>query len=226
MSETTPADAPTKGMVKVTINGPKGKIFEGEVRASMKIKDFKQHFLQRSKNPKHKKLHYTRARLTFEDEQKKKIALTDNTKTLAFMLGKERVTVEMQFKDLGPQISWTTVFLVEYGGPIFIVLLLMYFQNAIYGKTYEYCLNQKLGIAMGLIHYIKREYETLFVHRFSAETMPWTNIIKNSTHYWIIYGFLTMYFLMSPNYTAPTWLPAEGSYALFGLFMLCEFMNL
>lgn len=75
-------------------------------------------------------------------------------------------------------------------------------------------------------HYLKREFETIFVHRFSAETMPWTNIIKNSGHYWVINGFLCMYFFLRPDYTPPSWLSAEGSYALFGLFWFCEFMNL
>lgn len=117
----------------VIVKGPKGgELFKGEVRASMKVGDFKKHFLTRSKNAKHKKLHYTRARLT-SGEDKAKIALTDNTKTLAYVFGKETLNIELCFKDLGPQISWTTVFLVEYAGPILITLFLMYFQQAIYG---------------------------------------------------------------------------------------------
>lgn len=35
--------------------------------------------------------------------------------------------VVLFFKDLGPQVSWTTVFLVEYFGPILITLLLIFF---------------------------------------------------------------------------------------------------
>jgi len=53
---------------------------------------------------------------------------------------------------------------------------------------------------MVLGHYIKRELETLFVHRFSNETMPFMNVFKNSAHYWIIMGIGTMYFFLSPDY--------------------------
>jgi very-long-chain enoyl-CoA reductase len=49
--------------------------------------------------------------------------------------------VTLYFKDLGMQISWTTVFLVEYFGPILITLLLILFQKQIYGKTSDYTFN-------------------------------------------------------------------------------------
>lgn len=124
------------------------------------------------------------------------------------------------------QISWTTVFLVEYFGPILITLLLLGFRNQIYGENPELKYVQKLGVAMALIHYLKREYETLFVHRFSNDTMPWTNILKNSAHYWAIFGFLSMYFLIHPKYTAPAWVCCDSIYTAFFLaFLACEYMN-
>ena len=72
------------------------------------------------------------------------------------------------FKDLGRQVGWKTVFLVEYAGPIAITLGLMAFRKQVYGSDPGYTFNQKLGIAMVLGHYVKRELETLFVHRFSS----------------------------------------------------------
>jgi very-long-chain enoyl-CoA reductase len=129
------------------------------------------------------------------------------------------------FKDLGMQISWTTVFLVEYFGPILITLLLLAFRSQIYGSNPPLLYVQKLGVAMTLVHYCKREYETLYVHRFSNDTMPWTNIIKNSTHYWAIFGYLTMYFFLHPSYTAPSW-ATDMSYSILAWqFMFCEAMN-
>ena len=73
-------------------------------------------------------------------------------------------------------------------------------------------------------HYAKREFETLFVHRFSNATMPVFNIFKNSFHYWVLCG-LAQYFFLHPDYTAPAWVCLEIQYALVGLFCLVEFMN-
>ena len=130
------------------------------------------------------------------------------------------------FKDLGPQVSWTTVFLVEYFGPILITLLLVIFQKEIYGKESEYTLNQKLGIFMVLLHYVKREFETVLVHRFSNDTMPFMNIFKNSTHYWLFFGVFNMYFFLHPQYTAPTWASETFFIASTVLFCIFEFLNL
>jgi len=55
----------------------------------------------------------------------KTIALGDKTKPLSHYIKGEDTT--LVFKDLGMQISWTTVFLVEYFGPILITLLLIAF---------------------------------------------------------------------------------------------------
>lgn len=54
------------------------------------------------------------------------------------------------------------------------------------------------------LHFLKREYETLFVHKFSASTMPFRNVFKNSFFYWALSGLLCAYFIYSPTSLAAT----------------------
>jgi very-long-chain enoyl-CoA reductase len=56
-------------------------------------------------------------------------------------------------KDLGRQIGWSTVFYVEYLGPI-IIIPIMYWM----GKRSKYELSHNLGAVMGVLHFIKREF--------------------------------------------------------------------
>merc|ERR1711879_134458 len=81
------------------------------------------------------------------------------------------------FKDIGPQIGYRTVFIIEYGGPIVIWFLLA----LIFGARSS---TQQLAEFMWIAHFVKREYETFFVHRFSLATMPIFNLWKNCAHYW------------------------------------------
>jgi very-long-chain enoyl-CoA reductase len=53
--------------------------------------------------------------------------MTDKTKAISEYVGSQEAEVTLYFKDLGMQISWTTVFLVEYFGPILITVLLIVF---------------------------------------------------------------------------------------------------
>lgn len=104
--------------------------------------------------------------------------------------------------------------------------LLLLFREGIYGENPELKLNQKLGVFMVLLHYVKRELETAFVHRFSSETMPFTNVFKNSLHYYGLFGFATMYFYLRPAYEPPSWASDAIFYTATGLFVLFEFLNL
>ncbi|KAF9048866.1 3-oxo-5-alpha-steroid 4-dehydrogenase-domain-containing protein [Panaeolus papilionaceus] len=111
-----------------------------------------------------------------------------NEVELSTVLGAQLKEGELQVKDLGAQISWRTVFLVEYAGPLLIHPLFYYFPKFWYGKSFEHSALQKYVYAFVMLHFIKRELETLFVHRFSNGTMPWFNIVKNSAHYHILSG--------------------------------------
>jgi len=73
---------------------------------------------------------------------------------------------------------------------------------------------------MCIIHFLKREYETICVHRFGNDTMPFSNVFKNSFHYWILCGFLTMFFVLHPKYETPIWQTQEMKLGLMGIWAL------
>jgi very-long-chain enoyl-CoA reductase len=82
-------------------------------------------------------------------------------------------------------------------------------------------------MVMILIHFVKRELETLVVHRFSLATMPALNIFKNSGHYWALSGLLIAYFTYAPSSPTQTH-SIESPIALAGivLFIIGELGNL
>ena len=120
-------------------------------------------------------------------------------------------------KDLGPQVSWRTVFLVEYLGPILVVLGEIIFL----GRANNLTNFQVTCIACYLGHFVKRELETVFVHKFSNDSMPIANLFKNSFYYWGSAAAIG-YYLSHPLYTAPS-----GLMRKFGLliFLASEFLN-
>ncbi|KAK1761210.1 3-oxo-5-alpha-steroid 4-dehydrogenase-domain-containing protein [Echria macrotheca] len=115
---------------------------------------------------------------------------------------------ELVVKDLGPQIAWRTVFVIEYFGPILFHALIPYlrpyiyrFQPFVYKNEVETPMTQVQWIlfAMFQLHFLKREFETLFVHKFSANTMPAFNIFRNSAFYWLLAGVLSAWHIYAPG---------------------------
>lgn len=138
------------------------------------------------------------------DPAAKAISLSGDSKTLA-SLGVTNGS-EVQYKDLGPQIGYRTVFVVEYAGPIAFMLLYALRPAFIYGAdaaAKPLGDVQKLFIGAFIAHFVKRELETFFVHKFSRPTMPLMNIFKNSAYYWMFAAFIG-YYLCHPLYTAPS----------------------
>ncbi|KAI0052185.1 hypothetical protein FA95DRAFT_1553882 [Auriscalpium vulgare] len=140
---------------------------------------------------------------------------------------------ELAVKDLGAQIGWRNVYLIEYVGPLVVHPLIYNFPEVFYGKAIEHSQLQQIAYAMVMVHFLKRELETLFVHRFSHGTMPIFNVFKNSAHYHILGGLFLAYPIYSSTYSAtspyvkgtirenPQFLWACSAFWLF-----CELVNL
>jgi very-long-chain enoyl-CoA reductase len=75
------------------------------------------------------------------------------------------------------------------------------------------------------IHFLKREYETLFVHRFSSESIPLAYVLRNSGHYWILAGLIFGYTVNHPAYSHVQRSHLQTSLALFfyTFFLLSNF---
>jgi very-long-chain enoyl-CoA reductase len=130
-------------------------------------------------------------------------------------------------KDLGTQIAWRTVFLVEYVGPILIHPLVYCLRPYIYPSAAKDASHlQTLICWLVCLHFVKREFETLFVHRFSAATMPLRNIFKNSFHYWMLSGVLIAAFVYSPSSATAQEANPSLLYPGLALYVIGELGNL
>lgn len=129
-------------------------------------------------------------------------------------------------KDLGPQIGYRTVFVVEYAGPILIMAAYAARFDLIYGAAASSATWSPVatwGVMAWIAHFVKREIETFFIHKFSRPTMPLTNLWKNSVYYW---GFALAvgYPLCSPLYTPPASMLQVAIGA--GIMAIAELVNL
>lgn len=131
------------------------------------------------------------------------------------------------------QISWRLVFVIEYLGPILAFCFFYSQPSFIYGKsavgarpTERDLCTQQIAFWLVIGHYVKRELESAFVHRFSSSTMPFNRIFINSSHYWILFGVGIGYYLFHPAYTAPMWVSDPVKYVLIAGFLFSEVMNL
>ncbi|XP_018330966.1 very-long-chain enoyl-CoA reductase [Agrilus planipennis] len=133
---------------------------------------------------------------------------------------------EIYLKDLGPQISWKLVFILEYLGPLVVYFIIAQRPWLVYGNTYktinDYSFVYHVALLCWSLHYLKRLLETLFVHRFSHSTMPLFNLFKNCGYYWGFAAYVA-YYVNHPLYTSPNML-----LFIFGLalFTICEIGNL
>lgn len=117
--------------------------------------------------------------------------------------------LEVEFKDLGPQIGYQTVFFWEYFGPLVIYPLFYFFPQILYApfgfapgelSAHQTSFVQALATGFWCAHYLKRILETYLVHRFSHATMPIANLFRNCAYYWLFAAYVS-YFVNHPRYT-------------------------
>ncbi|GMF39005.1 unnamed protein product [Phytophthora lilii] len=152
------------------------------------------------------------------------VALADDNKLLADYGVTDGAT--LVFRDLGPQIGYRTVFVAEYLGPLLFVLGYAARPALIYGAeaaARPLGHTAMLGVAAWTLHFLKREFETFFVHRFSRPTMPLRNLFKNCIYYWS-FGAVVGYPLCHPQYAGPA--SAAQVQAGLALMALAELLNL
>lgn len=118
----------------------------------------------------------------------------------------------IQIKDLGSQISWRTVFIAEYSGPLIIHQLLFGWYFSGLG------LLQILAYTLTSFHYAKRLWESCYVHKFSHETMPLNNLFKNCAHYWLLSGLWMAKEIYSVPF--PTTYSSLSTWSLIRIIML------
>lgn len=133
-------------------------------------------------------------------------------------------------------MAWRIVFLVEYLGPILFHVLFVairpqlakidpfFYKGA---DKIPLTLVQRACFYMFLVHFAKRELETAFLHRFSANTMPAFNIFRNSFFYWFFAGLLSAFFIYTPRSFAARDSFGLLDYAGIALFVggeLCNFI--
>uniref|UniRef100_A0A7M4EFK6 Trans-2,3-enoyl-CoA reductase-like n=1 Tax=Crocodylus porosus TaxID=8502 RepID=A0A7M4EFK6_CROPO len=142
--------------------------------------------------------------------------------------------ITLYFTDLGQQVSWTTVFLTEYTGPLLIYLLFYIRLASIYNEQ-ESTKNFRhpvvhLACFCHCIHYIRNLLETLFVHKFSGGHTPLKNMIKGCAFYWGFTSWIA-YYINHPRYTPPSMYKYNIKLTLFLIFffslnlLICEAGN-
>jgi len=115
------------------------------------------------------------------------------------------------------------VFFIEYLGPLVLYPAFYFFPTILYGSNVsDRSVVQMIALVCWTIHFVKREIETLFVHKFSHATMPIFNLFKNCSYYWGC-CLMVAYFVNHPLFTPPcSW----KTYLGLTLFTIGEIVNL
>ena len=166
--------------------------------------------------------------VTKKESKEVKTFLSDDYQKLIFYDGVSEPNTIYYLKDIGPQINYRLVYVLEYLGPLVFSIIFFARYALIYMKnnpdkqlqTHILCY-----FFMTLFHYSKRILESLFVHIFSRTTMPLQNLFKNCAYYWGIFGILCGYTLFNPYSKDLTWFKVPR-YFFIAFFFSAEIKNL
>ena len=134
--------------------------------------------------------------------------LSDDNQNLLFYDGVGDTNSIFYLKDIGPQINYRLVYILEYMGTLvfsiifFIRYALIFIKNNPDKQLQTHIL---CYFFMTIFHFGKRIIESIFVHIFSRSTMPLQNLFKNCAYYWGIFGILCGYTLFNPYSKDLTW---------------------
>jgi very-long-chain enoyl-CoA reductase len=166
--------------------------------------------------------------VTKKDSKEIKTFLSDDYQKLIFYDGVSDPNTLYYLKDIGPQINYRLVYILEYLGPLVFTIIFFARYAFIFIKNNP---NKQLQthilcyFFMSLFHYSKRILESLFVHIFSRTTMPLQNLFKNCLYYWGIFGILCGYTLFNPYAKDLTWFKVPR-YFFIAFFFSAEIKNL
>ncbi|XP_069089267.1 very-long-chain enoyl-CoA reductase-like [Pleurodeles waltl] len=136
-------------------------------------------------------------------------------------------TATLYFKDIGPQVAWTMLFLSEYAGPLFIYYFFYFRLPFVYGQEHTFTSSPhpvvNLACVCHSLHYVKRLIETVFIHRFSHGTMQLRRMLKNCLYYWGFAAWLA-YYINHPLYTPASYGRKQITLAMI-MFVICETGN-
>lgn len=91
----------------------------------------------------------------------------------------------IELKNLGTQLPYRWLFLSEYFGPIPIMIFFSLRPELVYGPGVSQTLPLATTVAVWayILHFVKRELETLFVHKFSKPSVPLDVFVRNNLYY-------------------------------------------
>ncbi|TQD85176.1 hypothetical protein C1H46_029264 [Malus baccata] len=182
--------------------------------------------LQDAIHKRTKKFYPARQRLTLpvQPGSKERPVVLSYKKSLQDYISGNSDNLTVVFKDLGPQVSYRTLFFFEYLGPLILYPIFYYFPVYDYlGFKGDRVIHpvQTYALYYWCFHYFKRIMETFFVHRFSHATSPLSNVFRNCAYYWSFGAFIA-YYLNHPLYTPVSDLQMKIG---FGIGIICQISN-